>query len=409
MRYSLDEHALKEVMAAHPSEDIGDANLAIGDDDTADVDIGNFVRVVTLGMKTAVHWFDPKWDALQRSVDAALPGRVNFMSGSFEAGVMFIFSYGDVDPGTWYVLKLGAMSLQKIDSIKPEIDRQAMRPMQIVRYRSIDGLEVPAYLTLPVDGGRNLPAIVLVHGGPVVRDRWAWNAEVQLLASRGYAVLQPQFRGSAGFGQSFELAGYGQWGRAMQDDVTAGAEWLVAQGIADPRRMCIYGGSYGGYATLWALVKTPKLFRCGASLAGVSDLNLMLTDDSDANDSELGRLFRRRYVGAKEDGKRLDEVSPLKGAARIEVPVLLAHGNFDKRVPIVHSEKMLEALRANGKSAEWIYLRGEQHGIAYDANRELYYKTLFDFLARNTAVPDAPAGDAQTASAPVGAASSPTP
>ena len=227
------------------------------------------------------------------------------------------------------------------------------------------------------------------------------------IASRGNAVLQPQFRGSAGFGKSFELAGYGQWGRAMQDDVTAGAEWLVAQGIADPRRMCIYGGSYGGYATLWALVKTPKLFRCGASLAGVSDLNLMLTDDSDTNDSELGRLLRRRYVGAKEDGKQFDEVSPLKGASRIEVPVLLAHGNLDKRVPIVHSEKMLEALRANGKSAEWIYLRGERHGVAFDENRELYYKTLFDFLARNTAAPDAPASDSQAALAPAGAAPAP--
>ena len=220
---------------------------------------------------------------------------------------------------------------------------------------------------------------------------------MQLLASRGYAVLQPQFRDSAEFGSRLALAGYGQWGRAMQDDVTAGAEWLVAHGIADPRRMCIDG--YGGYATLWALVKTPKLFRCGASLAGVSDLRPMLTDDSDANDSELGRLFRRRYVGVMEDAKRLDEVSQLKGAARIEAPLLLAHGNLDKRVPIVHSEKMLEAMKANGKSAEWIYLRGEKHGIQRQENRELYFKTLFDFLARNTVLPDAPAADASAGSA----------
>ena len=385
-RYSIEEHALKEVMAGHPSEDIGEANLDGDANDANEGDVGTFLRVVTLGMKTTVHWFDPKWDALQRSVDAALPGRINWMGGSFETGVMLIFSTGDVDPGTWYVLDLSSMALKKVDSIKPEIDRQAMLPMQIVRYKSLDGLEVPAYLTLPAGGGRGLPAVVLVHGGPVVRDRWAWNPEVQMLASRGYAVLQPQFRGSAGFGPAFELAGIRQWGLAMQDDVTAGAKWLAEQGIADSRRICIYGASYGGYAALWALVKTPQLFRCGASLAGVSDLNLMFKDWSDVNDSEFGRLYRRRNVGdAEQDAKRLDEVSPLKGVARIQVPVLLAHGNLDRRVPIVHSEKMLEALKANGKSVEWIFLRGERHGIVYAENRELFYQTLFDFLARNTA------------------------
>ncbi|MEO6895209.1 MAG: S9 family peptidase [Caldimonas sp.] len=388
MRYSLEEHALKEVMAGHPSQDIGDAGLDL-DRSNSGTDVGNFLRVITLGMKTEMHWFDPKWDALQRSVDAALPGRVNWISGTLESGVVLIQSTGDVDPGTWYVLELGSMSLKRVDATKPEIDREAMRPMQIVRYKSLDGREIPAYLTLPATGDRNLPAIVLVHGGPVVRDRWAWNPEVQMLASRGYAVLQPQFRGSSGFGKSFELAGYGQWGRTMQDDVTAGAEWLVAQGIADPRRMCIYGGSYGGYATLWALVKTPRLFRCGASLAGVSDLNLLLTDSSDTNESQLGRLMLHRYVGLSAGDPRLDEVSPLKNAARIEVPVLLAHGNLDKRVPIAHSEKMVDALRANGKRVEWIYLRGERHGLRYDENRELYYQTLFDFLARNTAPPGA--------------------
>jgi dienelactone hydrolase len=413
MRYSLDEHALKEVMAGHPIEDIGAFSQGLGDSDDADVDadVGNFVRVVTLGMKTEMHWFDPKWDALQRSVDAVLPGRINSLSGSFESGVMLIFSTGDVDPGTWYVLDLATMALKKVDSIKPEIDRGAMRPMQIVRYKSLDGREVPAYLTLPEGGGRNLPAIVLVHGGPVVRDRWAWNPEVQMLASRGYAVLQPQFRGSAGFGKAFELAGVRQWGLAMQDDVTAGAKWLVEQGIADPRRMCIYGGSYGSYATLWALVKTPELFRCGASFAGVSDLNLMLEDGSDVNESEYGRLYMRRIVGVVErDAKRLDEVSPLKGAARIQVPVLLAHGELDRRVPIVHSEKMLDALKANGKPVEWIYLRGEKHGIGFEKNRELFYQALFDFLARNTAAPagaanaGVPVGESATAAA---AASSP--
>jgi dipeptidyl aminopeptidase/acylaminoacyl peptidase len=392
-RYSIEERALKEMLAGHPTEDIGLAQERVyasdGINPAADI---HYIRVVTLGMKPIVHWFDAKWAALQRSVDAALPGRVNRVSGNLSAGRMLVFSEGDVDPGTWYLLDLATMALSVVERRKPEIDRQAMLPMQVVRYRSHDGLEIPAYLTLPAGGGRDLPAVVLVHGGPLVRDRWAWNAEVQMLASRGYAVLQPQFRGSVGFGKSFEHAGYRQWGRAMQDDVSAGAEWLAAQGIADPRRICIYGASYGGYAALWALARTPALFRCGASFAGVSDLGLMFLARSDVNRTELGRLYQRRTIGDHEaDAKRLAEVSPLLHAERFVAPVLLGHGDKDERVPIVHSQNMLSALQAHGKSVEWIELKGEAHGIGHPANRERFYGALFRFLEKNTAPAEAAA------------------
>ena len=320
------------------------------------------------------------------------------LSGNLRVGKVLVASYADVDPGSWYLLDVATSSLKQIESAKPEIDRNAMAPTQVVRYKSLDGLEIPAYLTLPPGGGRNLPAVVLVHGGPIVRDRWQWQPEVQLLASRGYAVLQPQFRGSAGFGRSFELAGHREWGRRMQDDVTAGAQWLAAQGIADPRRICIYGASYGGYAALWAAVKTPELFRCVASLAGVSDLALMFNAKSDVNSDSFGRLFELRTIGdPTEDAKLFDEVSPLKGAARIQVPVLLAHGDLDARVPIVHSEKMIQALNANGKQYEWILLRGEKHGISREAALERFYGALFDFLGRNTEAPSESAATSTTA------------
>jgi len=391
-RYSLEEHALKEMMAGHPTEDIGsvfDRDVDRADeleDEVGDGATQQFIRVVTLGMKTTIHWFDPKWAGLQSAVDAALPGKVNMLSGNLRRGKVLVASYADVDPGTWYFLDVATSSLREIESRKPEIDRKAMAPMQIVRYKSLDGLEIPAYLTLPPGGGRDLPAVVLVHGGPIVRDRWEWEPEVQLLASRGYAVLQPQFRGSAGFGRTFELAGHREWGRRMQDDITAGAQWLAAQGIADGRRICIYGGSYGGYAALWAAVKTPELFRCVASFAGVSDLSLMFKAESDVNTDTFGRLFQLRTIGDPAQAEQLfDEVSPLKGAARIQVPVLLAHGDHDARVPIVHSEKMVQALKANGKTFEWIPLPGEKHGISREAARERFYGALFDFLARNTA------------------------
>lgn len=405
-RYSLEDHALKEMMAGHPTEDVGsvfDRDLDRAEELEDDVGEGathEFIRVVTLGMKTTVHWFDPKWAALQRAVDAALPGAVNMLSGNLRLGKVLVASYADTDPGTWYLLDVATSSLRVIESRKPEIDRKAMAPMQIVRYKSLDGLEIPAYLTVPPGGGRNLPAVVLVHGGPIVRDRWEWEPEVQLLASRGYAVLQPQFRGSAGFGRSFELAGHREWGRRMQDDITAGAEWLAAQGIADARRICIYGGSYGGYAALWAAVKTPDLFRCVASFAGVSDLSLMFKAESDVNTDSFGRLFQRRTIGDPGEVEKLfDEVSPLKGAAGIRVPVLLAHGDLDKRVPIVHSEKMVEALKANGKTFEWIPLPGEKHGIRREAARERFYGALLDFLAKNTS---APRTDTAAESAPAG-------
>jgi len=172
----------------------------------------------------------------------------------------------------------------------------------------------------------------------------------------------------------------------------------------------VYGASYGGYAALWALVKTPRLFRCGASLAGVSDLGLLLAGDSDANKREVGRLELARMIGHTQEERRwLDEVSPLRQAARIEAPVLLAHGNLDQRVPPVHSEKMLEALRAGGKQVEWIELRGEGHGMANAENRERFYNALFAFLARNTAAiaPAAAAGGDPSQAAASQAAAAP--
>lgn len=189
------------------------------------------------------------------------------------------------------------MTLRLVGAARPRIDPQAMSPTRIVSYRSFDGLVIPAYLTRPVGASTGGPAVLLVHGGPVYRDAWRWNPEVQMLVSRGYTVLQPQFRGSSGFGKRFREAGYGQWGLTMQDDVTAGAGWLVEQGYADADRLCIYGGSYGGYAAMWALAKTPHTFRCGVSFAGVSDLKRMMSGDSDINDRASGRESLKQMIG----------------------------------------------------------------------------------------------------------------
>lgn len=377
-RYDLIERRIGELMVGHPREDIGP--IKRGDDAESDT----YLRAVTHGMKPQHHWFDARWAALQASVNAALPDRINELSGKDPSGRVLVSSYADVDPGRWFILDAKAGSLREVAARRPDIDVAAMRPKQIVSYASLDGMQIPAYLTLPAGRKGPGPAVVLVHGGPVVRDSWTWDAEVQLLAAHGYAVLQPQFRGSRGFGKRFEEAGHHQWGRAMQDDITAGARWLAEQRIADPARIAIYGGSYGGYAALWGLAKTPDLFRCGVAMAAVSDLNLMFKDDSDVNDSASGRLWRRRFVGdPKTDQQKFDEVSPLKQVAAIKAPLLLAHGDRDVRVPIEHAEKMLAALKRHDKAVEWLELRDEGHGIFKPENIQRYYGAVLNFLARH--------------------------
>lgn len=372
-RYDLAERRVAELMAGHPTEDILDAEQEDGETD--------YVRVVSSGMRPTTYWYDARKAAVQRAVDELLPGRINALRFDASGDRVLVASAGDVDLGRWYLLDLTAKTLRKIASVLPHIEPERMLLKRIVQYRSADGTVVPAYLTLPRDVQGPLPAVMLVHGGPVARDHCNWDPEVQMLASRGYAVLQPQFRGSSGFGRRFEQAGYGQFGRAMQDDVTAGALWLTNQGIADPKRMCIYGSSYGGYAAMWGLIRTPGLFRCGVDVAGVTDLNLFLDGDSDVNDHVSSRLHWRRLLD-NTDGKRrgFDEVSPLRHAEKIQAPVLVAHGTRDLREPFEHGEKFAAALKAHGKTYRWLPLEDVGHGFADEKQAQKFYPALFEFL-----------------------------
>lgn len=371
--FSYDTRARKvvEMMAGHPKFDIVDA-------EGFDKDI--FRRVWISGMQPTQVWFDPAWEKLQGIVDAALPQRINLLSGD-PAGRILVFSYADVDPGTWYVLDPVLQQLRPFGSVHSTVDPAAMRPMTSVSYPSYDGLPIPAFLTLPAGARKALPVVVLLHGGPTMRDRWAFEADVQLLASRGYAVLQPQFRGSSGFGRKFQAAGYGQWGLAMQDDVSAGVDYLVREGIADPRRVCIAGSSYGGYAALWGLVKTPQLYQCAISFAGVTDLELMFKDASDRVSNKIVMELMRTRVGDVETSKQqFDAVSPLRHAARMQAPVLLMHGRLDRRVPIVHAETMYKVLKEQGKRVELIVFEDEGHSIRHEHNQRSYFRRMIGFL-----------------------------
>ena len=226
--------------------------------------------------------------------------------------------------------------------------------------------------------------MVLIHDGPVWRDHWDFDYQVQTLAAAGYAVFQPQFRGSTGFGRAFEMDGFQQWGLAMQDDITAGVKAMIARGVADPRRICIVGRSYGGYAAMWGLEKTPELYQCGVTVSGVSDINEMFADASDPNDEvRLFALMRFRTVDVAGMKAQFAEVSPTKHADRVSVPVLIVHGGADKVVPIDHAKRLQRALKNANKSVEVQWYPMEGHYFQHEDDRQHLAMRTIGFLDRN--------------------------
>ena len=362
-------------MAEDASDDI--VSELSGDDQSS------VVSVLTGGLRPTFHWFDPRMAQLQASLDASLPDHVNAMLARREAARMLVFSYSDVDPGRWYLFEPAAMKMKEIVGVIPDIRPDRMQHKRPLRYPSLDGMTVPAYLTLPGQPAGPAPLIVLIHGGPQARDYWGWDRDAQAFAAHGYAVFQPQFRGSTGFGKKFEEAGYGQWGQAMQDDITAGVHYLIDQKIADPDRICIVGASYGGYAALWGLAHTPELYKCGVSTAGVSDIGRMLKADSDTNASAPGRELLKSEVADPARMKvPFDDVSPLKHADRIRAPLLLVHGKLDKRVPISEGQAMLVEMQRLHKDVQWLEFSDEAHGVSYEKNLVQWYQTMFALFER---------------------------
>jgi dipeptidyl aminopeptidase/acylaminoacyl peptidase len=381
--FDVDKRAFLDSVASQP-----DADVVETDDDTVR---GGLESVVADGLRPRTVWFDARMARLQAMVDAALPDHVNALQAGRSHRIL-VQSWSDIDAGQLYVLDATSSKMQHIGALQPQADPARMQPMQSLHYPSFDGMTIPAYLTLPGKPARPVPLIVLIHGGPQRRDRWGWNAEVQAFAAHGYAVFQPQFRGSSGFGRRLEEAGYGQWGLGMQDDITAGVHYLIDQHIADPRRICIVGASYGGYAALWGLAKTPELYRCGVSIAGVSDIEHQLNDNSDASRSQVARAFMRSRVGDPALMKATwDSVSPLKHADRIQAPLLLVHGDEDVRVPISHSGLMMEAMQARHKDVVWLDFPGEGHNVFAPDNQVRYYEEVFKLFDRTIGKGEPPA------------------
>lgn len=322
-----------------------------------------------------IAWLDPELRGVQAKIDKALPGAENVvLNASRDGQRLLVWSGTASDPGVYYLFDRKARRLNAVAASFDKLSETRLAPVAFVRYPARDGLSIPGYLTLPA--GRppeKLPLIVMPHGGPHARDAWDYDPFVQFLASRGYAVLQPNFRGSTGYGKAFVERGYGQWGRAMQDDLDDGVDWLVKSGKVDAKRVCLMGASYGGYAALWGAIRNPERYRCAISVAGVTDLRDMLRFDRRAFSApRYYREWEKKVMG--EEKLDLDAVSPLKQAARLTIPVLIAHGEKDDNVPPRQGHRMADALKGR-PDMESVFYREDGHGLT---KRE----DLVDFLGR---------------------------
>lgn len=345
------------------------------------------VRYVTEGPR--VQWFDPALAALQDTVDRALPKTVNLItSRSQDEKKLLILAFSDRDPGRYYLLDLRPEhpTLTPLGARLPDFPVGQMAPMFPIKYAARDGEEINGYLTLPLgERKQGLPLVVLPHGGPNVRDVWGYNPLVQFLANRGYAVLQMNYRGSPGYGTAFYDKGKREIGRGMQTDIEDGTRWAVAQGIADPARIAIVGASYGGYSALYALGHNPELYRCGISIAGVTDW-AEITKEQRGEEYKFAFLHFKEWIGdPKMDAEFLASISPVNFAEKIKAPVLIVQGKDDRTVPPKQARKMEAALEKAGNRPQTLYLPEEGHGFKKGKNRAKLFREIEIFLAKHLA------------------------
>jgi dipeptidyl aminopeptidase/acylaminoacyl peptidase len=358
------------------------------DYDIAGVEFSKKRKVMTLATWTSWHverqFFDAETERTFANLGKQLPGKeLIIQSSTDDEEQMVVAAFDDRTQGTRYLYDRKADKLVKLGDVAPWMNAAHAAPMKPITYTSRDGLTIHGYLTLPVGRpAKNLPVVVNPHGGPWFRDQFGYNPEVQFLANRGYAVLQMNFRGSIGYGRKFWEASFGQWGLAMQDDVADGAMWLVKEGIADPKRICIYGGSYGGYATLMGLVKTPDLYACGIDYVGVANLFTFMKTIPPYWKPLLD-MFYEMVGNPEKDVERLRATSAVFHADRIKSPLLIAQGARDPRVNKAESDQMVEAMKKRGVDVEYIVKDNEGHGFANEENRFEFYGAMERFLAKH--------------------------
>ena len=329
-------------------------------------------------------FFDPVAEQLYKTLEGKLPGYDVYVVSSNKAEDTFVVrTITDRSLGSFYLYEANSGKLTKLADRNPWLKEDQLTEMKPIEYKSRDGLIIHGYLTLPKGKpAKDLPIVVNPHGGPWVRDEWGFNPEVQFLANRGFGVLQMNYRGSTGYGRNFWEAGFKQWGQSMQDDITDGVKWLIDQGIADPKRVAIYGGSYGGYAVLEGLTKTPDLYAAGVDYVGVSNLFTFMKTVPPYWKPFLDMMYE--MVGNPEKDKALfEENSPALNADRIKAPLFVAQGAKDPRVNIDESNQIVNALKKRGIDVEYMVKENEGHGFHNEENRFSFYEAMESFLAKH--------------------------
>jgi dipeptidyl aminopeptidase/acylaminoacyl peptidase len=342
-------------------------------------------RVLTDARDTV--WLSSENQVLQTKVDAFLKGRSNHMrcARCSDLSRILVYSESDREPGDYLIYSPKTNEWRRVGQRRPQIDAKRMGTTELHRVKARDGLEIPVWVTSPPGPPQARPAVLLIHGGPWSRGReWDWNADAQFLASRGYLVIEPEFRGSTGYGDKLFRAGFRQWGQAMQDDVADALDFAVKKGAVDPKRVCIAGASYGGYATLMGLAKHPSLYKCGVAWVAVSDPSMMFSVHwSDISSSTKQYAYKTLIGDPEKDAAMFKASSPLAQAERIKAPLLMAYGSADARVPLVHGEKMRDALANLGRPPQYVVYDGEGHGWDSVKTRLDFWTRVEKFLAEH--------------------------
>jgi len=380
-QYDLKAKKLGRMIFAHPVYDVPSGPPIVSDK------TGKVLGVRYEAERPQVYWFDKDYKNYQAMIDDALPGMANDIKNWSKKEDRILFhSHSEKTIGSYYLLDISDKKkpkMEKLLDLAEWVDPAKMSPMKPIQYTARDGLVIHGFLTTPNGSdGKNLPLIVHPHGGPTARDYWGWNADVQFLANRGYAVFQPNFRGSTGYGNKLRLAGFREWGGKMQDDITDGVKHLIAEGIADAKRVGIYGASYGGYATMAGLCFTPELYRCGVNYVGVTDIDLILKEYplpkkiNDAIDAVMiaDRSSDKDWIKSRSIQYNIDKV---------RAPVLMAYGMKDWRVPPKHGRILKRALDRNNIPNKLIIKANEGHGYRNEDNVFEFFREVDAFLGQH--------------------------
>jgi dipeptidyl aminopeptidase/acylaminoacyl peptidase len=389
--YDLAKERLGSLILSHDRFDVLPLGSAVGQD-------GYSVEKIVFAPKSRevlgvqyvtdlprVVWFDPQLAAVQDALDHGLPNRVNtIVSMSDDLKKLVVFSWSAKDPGTYYLFDLDKKALEPLFPVMPWIKPEQMAEVYPISYKSRDGLVIHGYLTVPPGKEpKHLPLVVYPHGGPFGRNSWAFDHDAQFLASRGYAVLQMNYRGSPGFGEAFFRSGYRQMGRGMQDDITDGTRWAIAQGFADPGRIAIMGWSFGGYSVLMGVTREPDLYRCGIDLAGVTDWSAQLKYDLEVSEKLWKEDLVEKFGDPDKDAAELADTSPVSHLDRLRVPLLLAYSKDDQTVPYEQVRLLTSALDKANKPYEFMSTFNEGHGFYTHKRRLELYQRIDKFLAQH--------------------------